>query len=101
MTPYEIAKLLNDLGKKGVMPNWKENQLLQKAAATIEDLARKLEECMEKIDSLEERLAIMTEDLADPDQDFPPQELEALDAAAPGEAAEDFWGDDWPLDPNA
>lgn len=98
MTPWEIAKLLNDLGKKGVMPNWRENELLKKAAATIEDLARKLGEAMEKIDNLEERLAIMTEDQQEPDTDFPPRE-DLAEAAAPGEAAEDFWEDDWPLFP--
>lgn len=97
MTPWELAKLLNDLGKKGVMPNWRENELLKKAAATIEDLARKLGEAMEKIDNLEERLAIVTEDQQDPDTDFPPRE--DLAATDPDQDSEDFWGDDWPLFP--
>ena len=96
MTPWEIAQQLNAWGKKGVMPNWKENEFLQKAAAAMEDLARRLGECMERIEQLEERLAIMTEDQAEPDEDFPPRE-DLAEAAAPGEAAEDFWSDDWPL----
>ena len=98
MTPWEIAKRLNEWAKKGYMPNYSENQFLQKAAATIEELARKLGEAMEKIDNLEERLAILTEDQQEPDTDFPPRE-DLAEAAAPGEAAEDFWEDDWPLFP--
>lgn len=97
MTPWEIAKQLSEWAKKGYMPNYSQNQFLQKAAATIEELARKLGEAMEKIDNLEERLAIVTEDQQEPDTDFPPRE--DLAAADPDQDSEDFWGDDWPLFP--
>lgn len=99
MTAEEIGKKLIAMGKKGFMANYQDNQFLQRAGQLILRLEKKNGELEEQIFDLEERLAIREEmdHEGDPEIDaFPPEDA-YLDAAAPGEAAEDFWADDWPL----
>ena len=101
MTAKEAAHKLISMGKKGYAANWQDNQFFQTAGRLILELIQKVDELTEKAYDLEEKLAIREEmdHEGDPEIDeFPPDDC-YMDAAAPGEAAEDFWGDDWPLEP--
>ena len=101
ITGKEVGLKLLRMGKKGFMPNYQDNRLLQQAGQLILELLGKVDELTEKCYQLEESLAIREEmdHEGDPEIDeFPPDDS-YMDAAAPGEAAEDFWGDDWPLEP--
>ena len=99
----DMARQLITMGKRGHCVNHQENRLLidagealqilqsQKDALMTEnaDLRERINWLEEEKALLEERVAIMAED-GDEEDPF-------RDAAAPGEAAEDFWDDDWPL----
>lgn len=101
MTAEDAAKKLISMGKKGYAPNYQDNKFFIDAGRWIMRLRQQVSDLQEKVYDLEERLAIREEmdHQGDPEIDnFPPQD-DCLDTAAPGEAAEDFWGDDWPLDP--
>ena len=101
MTAEEIGKKLIDMGKKAVSVQGKDNAFLKKAGLMMIQMCHHAEALEEKILDLEERLAIREEmdHEGDPEIDaFPPEDA-YLDAAAPGAAAEDFWADDWPLEP--
>lgn len=106
MNTVDMAQKLIAYGKKGYALNHQDNRLMQDAGKRMLALQDKIDALMTEIADkdekicmlesektiLEERIAIMLEDEADEDPPFEP-----LDAAAPGEAAEDFWDDDWPL----
>ena len=101
MTAEEMGKKLISMGKKGSAVNHQDNEFLKKAGIMMLQLCHQAEAQEEKILDLEERLAIREEmdHEGDPEIDaFPPEDA-YLDAAAPGAAAEDFWADDWPLEP--
>ena len=100
VTGKEIGLKLLRMGKKGYMANFQDNRLLQQAGQLILELLGKVDELTEKVYQLEESLAIREEmdHQGDPEIDeFPPDDA-CLDTSD-GEAAEDFWGDDWPLEP--
>ena len=99
MTAEEAGKKLIAMGKKGHAPNWQDNKFFIDAGRWLLRLQKQVGDLQEKVYELEERLAIREEmdHQGDPEiDDFPPAD-DCLDAAAPGEAAEDFWEDDWPL----
>lgn len=101
MNAKEIGLKLITMGRKGYAVNNRDNTLIQQAGHLILELLKKIDELTERVYTLEESLAIREEmeHQGDPGvDDFPPED-DLLDAAAPGEAAEDFWGDDWPLEP--
>lgn len=101
MTAKEIALKLLAMGRKGYCANYQDNDLLKKSGQLILALLKKADDLTERVYQLEESLAIREEmeHQGDPEADeFPPDE-DCMDTAAPGEAAEDFWGDDWPLEP--
>lgn len=99
MNALEISRKLITMGKKGYCLNYQDNKLMLEAGKLIREMDQAIGTLKEQVYTLEERLAIRTEaDYDGPVDDFPPQD-DCLDTAAPGEAAEDFWGDDWPLDP--
>ena len=101
MTAEECGKKLIAMGKKGYAPNHQDNKLFVDAGRWILSLQKQVSELTDKVEDLEERLAIREEmdHEGDPEIDAFPPEDDLIDAAAPGEAAEDFWGDDWPLVP--
>ena len=101
MTAEEYARKLIRMGKKGYAANYQDNQFMRQAGELILRLLDKVSSLTETVYTLEERLAIREEAETDADgvvDDFPP-DTDCLDVTAPGEAAEDFWGDDWPLEP--
>ena len=101
MTALEISRKLIAMGKKGFCPNHQDNRLLMEAGKLIREMDQAIGSLKEQVYDLEERLAIREEmdHEGDPEIDaFPPEE-DYPDAEAPGEAAEDFWGDGWPLEP--
>ena len=101
MKAGEMAQKLYTLGKRGIFANYQENELLKAAARMIQAMDKTIGELTEKVYELEETLAIREEmdHQGDPEIDrWPPDDIdEPLEAAAPGEAAEDFWEDDWPV----
>lgn len=99
MSPEEMGRKLVAMGKKGFMANHQDNKLLFDAGRALLKLAETVRDLQERAYNLEEQLAIREEmeHQGDPEIDRWPPDDEPLDAAAPGEAAEDFWDDDWPL----
>ena len=101
MTPEEMGRKLAAMGKKGFMANHQDNKLLFDAGRALLKLAETVAELQERVYNLEEQLAIREEmdHQEDPEVDrWPPDDIdEPVDAAAPEEAPEDFWADDWPM----
>ena len=106
MNNHDLARKLYDQAKHGLFVNYQERELIKTAARRlqecqqrIDDLRKTEEQLRERVAVLEERIAIMTEDQPGADTSFDPEHLDdgTRDAAAPGEAAEDFWDDDWPI----
>lgn len=91
-----MIRALMGAAQEGRALNHQEAELLKSAAkrlqaqqSRIDELITALADREERIALLEERLAIETEGAG---------EIPAELGAAPGEAAEDFWEDGWPLD---
>lgn len=102
----EMAKKLISMGKKGFCANWQDNALLKSAGKRllqmqdrISQLLTEITDKQEKIDQLEEEKTILDERIAIMLGEEPPEDETAEGTAPPGEAAEDFWDDMWPLEP--
>lgn len=92
MNTDQMVQCLLALAKRYPFPSANENKLLKLAALKMSELQALLDAQREQIYRLTERIGIM----ADGNPAFS-ETNEALDAVAPGEAAEDFWDDDWPM----
>lgn len=99
MKTEDIVKKLAELAKKNPFPTYVDNDLLKAAAKRMEVQQDRIDALLteiadkdEHIARLEEEISIMKED----EYDFPEKDDGTGDAAAPGEAAEDFWEDMWP-----
>lgn len=101
----EMAKKLYTMGKKGYAVNYQDNEHMKKCGRLmiaqqdrINALMAENADLREEIAHLAEEIAIMREDDPEDRHDgFPEDDPgEPLEAAAPGEAAEDFWEDMWP-----
>lgn len=89
MTNHTISEKLWDLKKRGLFVNHQERELVASAA-------RRLEEDAKKIAKLEAELKEARYLLAE--REGIQEDDGTRDAAAPGEAAEDFWEDFWPTE---
>lgn len=107
MNSVDMAQQLVQAGKKGYAVDHVTNDLMKSAGKRMLAMQEKIDAMMTEIADkderiaqledektiLEERIAIMTEDEELPEE----EDGESLDASAPGEAAYDFWDDDWPI----
>lgn len=71
--------------------------MLRSTRKRIEALEREQQLLYERMIDQEEKIALLQERFAIQHETDGPEEEPFAPAAAPGEAAEDFWEDDWPL----
>ena len=98
MTNHEMATHLWALKRQGLWVNHQQAELVASAARRLDEDTEKMaiqdkaiKELHAEIKELKYRLA-EREGIQDEDKLAP-----GLEAEAPGEAAEDFWEDDWPV----
>jgi len=94
MQNVEIAKHLWALKRQGLWVNHQQAELVATAARRLEEDVEKMaiqdRTIREQQEKIKELQYLLTEREGIQDE-------EKLAAAAPGEAAEDFWEDDWPV----
>ena len=97
MQNVEIAKHLWALKRQGLWVNHQQAELVGTAARRLEEDARKMAIQDKAIKELQDKVKELQYLLAEREGIQEDEPAEAAEAAAPGEAAEDFWDDGWPI----
>lgn len=95
MSNVEMAKQLWGLKRAGLWVNHQQAELVGSAAQRLEENARKMAIQDKAIAELQAKIKELQYLLAE--REGIQEDDGTREAAAPGEAAEDFWSDDWPL----